>query len=188
MMGEYKQELPLPFYLAGAVPVIWAALLTAPLLPGNLMDIAAGLKDSMKHPLQFIWCEGSLKTIFLFLSAYVIGIGIYYATKRNYRKGEEHGSAKWGSPKELGKKYADHDYCSNKILTRNVRISFQVRKHRRNLNIVVIGGAGSGKTRFFGKPNVMSANCSMVILDPKGGARRSSLKRTGTSQLNHCLL
>ncbi|WP_050640283.1 MULTISPECIES: VirD4-like conjugal transfer protein, CD1115 family [Clostridia] len=174
MTEEYKQELPLPFYLAGAVPVIWAALLTAPLLPDNFMNIAAGLKESMKHPLQVVWCEGSLKTVFLFLLAYAMGIGIYYATKRNYRKGEEHGSAKWGSPKVLGKRYADHDFCSNKILTRNVRISFQVRKHRRNLNIVVIGGAGSGKTRFFGKPNVMSANCSMVILDPKGEILRDT--------------
>ncbi|TGX91959.1 type IV secretory system conjugative DNA transfer family protein, partial [Hominisplanchenecus murintestinalis] len=89
-------------------------------------------------------------------------------TRRNYRKGEEHGSAKWGNAGTLNKKYRDKDASENKLLTQSVCIGLDGKKHRRNLNILVVGGSGAGKTRFFCKPNVMQCNTSMVILDPKG--------------------
>jgi len=97
-----------------------------------------------------------------------MGIGVYFSTRRNYRKGEEHGSAKWGNAGMLNKKYQDKNASENKLLTQSVRIGLDGKKHRRNLNILVVGGSGAGKTRFFCKPNVMQCNTSMVILDPKG--------------------
>jgi len=119
---------------------------------------------------------GSAKTILCFFGAYVLGIGIYASTRRNYRKGVEHGSAKWGEAVTICKKYRDKKFMENKILTQNVRIGLDGKKHRRNLNILVCGGSGSGKTRFFGKPNVMNCNTSMVILDPKGEIARDTGK------------
>ena len=68
----------------------------------------------------------------------------------------------------LNKKYRDKDPSANKLLTQNVRIGLDGKKHRRNLNILVCGGSGAGKTRFFCKPNAMQCNTSFVILDPKG--------------------
>ncbi len=97
-----------------------------------------------------------------------MGIGIYFSTRRNYRRREEHGSAKWGNAGALNKKYRDKDPSANKLLTQNVRIGLDGKKHRRNLNILVCGGSGAGKTRFFCKPNAMQCNTSFVILDPKG--------------------
>jgi len=104
-----------------------------------------------------------------------LGVGVYVSTRRNYRKGEEHGSAKWGTASEISRKYADKkDVKQNVILTQNTRIGLDGRKHRRNLNIMVVGGSGAGKTRFYAKPNVMQANTSFVCLDPKGEILRDT--------------
>ena len=103
-----------------------------------------------------------------------MGIGVYLSTKRNYRKGEEHGSAKWGNASQLSKKYADKNKYENIILTQNTRIGLDGRKHRRNLNVLVCGGSGAGKTRFYAKPNIMQANTSFVVLDPKGEILRDT--------------
>lgn len=89
-------------------------------------------------------------------------------TKPNYRRREEHGSAKWGNIKEIRKKYMQEPPETNKILTQNVSIGYDAHAHRRNLNTLVIGGSGAGKTRFYAKPNLMQANTSFVVLDPKG--------------------
>ncbi|MBP3456989.1 MAG: type IV secretory system conjugative DNA transfer family protein [Bacilli bacterium] len=106
--------------------------------------------------------------IFLLL-AYGLAIGIYFSTRKNYRRNEEYGSAKWGDVKSICKKYKDFNTpTNNKILTQNFAIGLDGRKHRRNLNLLICGGSGAGKTRFFAKPNVMQCNTSMVILDPKG--------------------
>ena len=113
-------------------------------------------------------CKDTPRIVLIFLIAYGMGIGVYFSTRRNYRKGEEHGSAKWGNAGTLNKKYRDKDASENKLLTQSVRIGLDGKKHRRNLNILVVGGSGAGKTRFFCKPNVMQCNTSMVILDPKG--------------------
>lgn len=155
-------------------PVIWAALLVAPFLSEGLSGIVQGFTDGMNHPFAIQWCENSLKTILIFAVCYGLGVGIYYATRRNYRKGEEHGSAQWGSPKQVCKKYADKDVSKNIILTQNTRMGLDGRKHRRNLNILVVGGSGAGKTRFYAKPNVIQANTSFVVLDPKGEILRDT--------------
>ena len=126
------------------------------------------------EPWHIEWNEYSLRAVLFCLFAYVMGIGIWLSTRRNYRRGEEHGSAKWGDARVVNRKYRQRPDNMNKILTQNVRIGFDAHKHRRNLNVLVIGGSGAGKTRFYVKPNVMQANCSMVILDPKGEILRDT--------------
>ncbi len=116
----------------------------------------------------------SLKTVLVFLLAYALGLCVYLSSDRNYRKREEHGSAKWGKPSAVNKRYANPHRTENKILTQNVGIGLDGRKHRRNLNILCCGGSGSGKTRFFAKPNVLNANSSYVVLDPKGELLRDT--------------
>ena len=117
------------------------------------MEIIGGLSAAINQPFSITVCEDSVKTVLIFLLAYAMGIGIYLSTRRNYRRREEHGSAKWGNAGTLNKKYRDKDASQNKLLTQNVRIGLDGRKHRRNLNILVCGGSGAGKTRFFCKPN-----------------------------------
>ena len=154
--------------LCGIIPVVWLALLTAPYVGGGIVEIVSNLSVAIGDPFAITVCEDSVRTVLLFLLAYGMGIGIYFSTRRNYRKGEEHGSAKWGDAKVLNKKYRDKDQSANKLLTQNVRIGLDGKKHRRNLNILVCGGSGAGKTRFFCKPNAMQCNTSFVVLDPKG--------------------
>lgn len=181
MRNDNDQKTSIILSVCGIVPVVWFALLTAPYVSGGMVEIVNGLPVAMRHPFAIRMCEDSLKTVLLFLLAYAMGIGIYFSTRRNYRRREEHGSAKWGNTGTLNKKYRDKDPSANKLLTQNVRIGLDGRKHRRNLNILVCGGSGAGKTRFFCKPNAMQCNTSFVILDPKGGAKRSYLKRVGTA-------
>ena len=170
--GSLKQTL-IPAAL-GIIPAVWLALLVAPALGGGLPDILSNLTVVMNDPFHIEWCEDSLKTVLIFIAAYGMGIGIYFSTRRNYRKGVEHGSAKWGDAAAVNRKYRNKAFADNKILTQNVRIGLDGRKHRRNLNILICGGSGAGKTRFYAKPNVMQANTSMVILDPKGEITRDT--------------
>lgn len=156
------------------IPVIWLAALIAPYMDKGLIGALPYLSNAINHPFSFHWCKDTFKTIFIFLLIYVIGIGIYYSTRRNYRRQEEYGSAKWANPKTINKKYADKDMSQNKILSQNVYIGLNGKKHRRNLNTLVIGGSGAGKTRFYGKPNIMQCNTSYVILDPKGEILRDT--------------
>ena len=93
-----------------------------------------GLTVAINDPFSIMVCEDSLKTVLIFLLAYGMGIGIYLFTRRNYRKGEEHGSAKWGNAGTLNKKYRDKDASENKLLTQNVRIGLNGKKHRRRMS------------------------------------------------------
>lgn len=122
----------------------------------------------MNSPFSFELCQDTLKCILISESIYSFSYLAYYYNRKNYRRNEEYGSAKWANNKAVNKKYAEKDYYSNKILSQNVRIGLDGRRHRRNLNTLVIGGSGAGKTRFFGKPNLMQCNTSFVVLDPKG--------------------
>lgn len=162
------------FMWLGVIPVVWAALMVAPVLSEGLAGIVEGFTSGMRNPVKVTWCADSLKAICIFLVIYGMSLGVYYSTRRNYRKGEEHGSAKWGDPRQICRKYAEKDKSRNVILTQNVRIGLDGRKHRRNLNVLVVGGSGAGKTRFYAKPNVMQANTSYVVLDPKGEILRDT--------------
>ena len=159
----------------GLIPVVWAALLTAPAMSGGLIEILQNFTVALNNPFLITWCEDSFNAVLIFIAAYGMGIGIYFSTKRNTRPKEEHGSAKWGDVAVVNKKYADKRFSENKILTQNVRIGLDGHKHRRNLNVLVCGGSGAGKTRFYCKPNVMNCNnTSLVILDPKGEIARDT--------------
>ena len=158
----------------GVIPVVWAALMVAPFLFQGLAGIVTGFTTGINDPIKITWCADSMKAILIFLAIYGMSVGVYLSTRRNYRRGEEHGSAKWGDVRQLCKKYADKDKKQNIILTQNTRIGLDGRKHRRNLNVMVVGGSGAGKTRFFAKPNIMQANTSFVVLDPKGEILRDT--------------
>lgn len=156
-------------YIIGIIPVIWLALLVAPYLyGGGLSSILKGMTKALKEPFDIELCANSLKTVVIFLAMYGIGIIVYLSSKKNYRRREEHGSAKWGVARVINKKYKQLPDNNNKLLTQNVRIGLNGKKHRRNLNVLVCGGSGAGKTRFYCKPNLMQCNTSFVVLDPKG--------------------
>ena len=152
----------------GILPVVWLALLIAPSVKGGLPEILPKLMTVFNNPFHIELCEDSLKTVLVLLLCYGFGIGIYFSTRRNYRRREEHGSAKWGNARAVNKKYCQTPKSENKLMTQNVSIGLNAKKHRRNLNTLVCGGSGAGKTRFYCKPNLMQCNSSFVILDPKG--------------------
>ena len=156
------------------IPVIWIALLIAPFIHKGLFNAMDDISNAFDNPFSITWCSDSLRTVAIFLLIYLLGVGIYLSLLRNYRKKEEYGSAKWGNTKQVNKKYADPKYFENKLLSQNVRIGLDGKKHRRNLNTIIIGGSGAGKTRFYGKPNIMQCNTSFVTLDPKGEILRDT--------------
>lgn len=182
MKQDKLSRANLILYGCGMIPVIWLALLTAPYLHDGLPVFLQKAGDAFSNPLHIELCEDSVKTVLIFLLVYVLGICIYLSSDRNYRRREEHGSAKWGKPRSINKRFANRHALENKLLTQNVSIGMDGHKHRRNLNVLVCGGSGSGKTRFYAKPNIMNGNTSFVVLDPKGELLRDTgklLKDTG---------
>ena len=167
-MRQNEQLQNKVLYFLGIIPTIWLALIIAPNFNNGLMSIITGFTESMNNPLNISWCENSIKSILIFLLIYIMIIAVYESTKKNYRRGEEHGSAKWGSASELNKKYMQKPENMNKILTKNVKLGLKGKQHKRNLNVLVVGGSGAGKTFSYCKPNIMQANSSFVCLDPKG--------------------
>lgn len=155
-------------YCLGTIPVTWLALLIAPYMEGGLAGLIRNFGPAMENPFHVVLCADSGRVVAALLLCYALAIGVYLSTQRNYRRREEHGSAKWGWAAQVNRKYADAHSTENKILTQNVAIGLDGRKHRRNLNTLVCGGSGAGKTRFFAKPNLCQANSSYVVLDPKG--------------------
>ena len=138
-----KDKSNLVLYCFGGIVIIWLALLVAPYVSGGLIEIIEKLPEKMNTPFEIEFCKDSLKTIFIFLFAYILGIGVYVSTRKNYRRGEEYGSAIWGKASEVNKKYSQKPQTENKILTQNVKIGLNV------------------------KPNILQCNCSFVTLDPK---------------------
>lgn len=166
-----------PVWAAFTLVILWLAAIGASCYEEGmtLFDLLLPFSKALEHPFDIHWRPQTLKFMGIALVLYGMGIGLYYSTSENRRPGEEYGSAKWGSPKELNKRYRDpKPQNPNVILTQNVKISMDGYYHQRNLNILVVGGSGSGKTRAFCKPGVMSANCSYLITDPKGELLRST--------------
>ena len=161
-------------FIIGFIPVVWLSLKIAPYIDGGLLNALPYISEAMNSPFSIVWSKDSLRTMCLFIVVYVCGMGIYLSNKRNYRRQEEYGSARWANNRSVNKKYADKNFSQNKILSQNVRIGLDGKKHRRNLNTIVIGGSGAGKTRFYGKPNLMQCNTSFVCLDPKGELLRDT--------------
>ena len=157
------------------LPVVYFAMVTASVyIPGeNIFALLERISTMVRRPDLLRWTAYTPRFLLVFLLLYGGGVLLYYADHENRRPGEEYGSAKWGNARELNKQYADRD-GKNVILTKRVSIGLDGYKHRRNLNILVVGGSGSGKTRFFCKPGIMSVNCSYLIVDPKGEMLRST--------------
>lgn len=164
-------------WLAGLPVIWWAALLLADAIqPGrNLFELMEVLTEKLNHPFQLHYTEYTIKSVLVCTLLYAGGIGIFYSSQKNYRRGEEHGSARWGDARQICKKYSQKPYSQNILLTQNFRISLDTHKHRRCLNILVVGGSGAGKSRGFALPNIMQCCCSMVITDPKA----ELLRKTG---------
>ena len=127
-------------------------------------DILTHLTEALKHPFQIRWTEHSFASILACSGLYVMGICLYQSEQGRTRDGAEHGSAAWASPKQVNAMFAQKQ---NKILTRQVRLGLDTHKHRRSLNVLVIGGSGAAKTRSYVKPNILEANTNYVITDPK---------------------
>ena len=164
-------------WLAGLPLIWWAGILIADAIqPGrNLLDLMEVLTEKLNHPFQLHYTEYTIKSVLVCTLLYAAGIGIFYSSQKNYRRGEEHGSARWGDARQICKKYSQKPYSQNILLTQNFRISLDTHKHRRCLNILVVGGSGAGKSRGFALPNIMQCCCSMVITDPKA----ELLRKTG---------
>ena len=167
-MAEDTKKTTLILSICGIIPTIWIALLIAPSVDGGLAQIMKDFSSVMNNPFNITWCSNSLRVLLICLLIYGCGIALYISSKGNYRRGEEHGSAKWGNARAVNKKYYQSPNENNKLLTQNVSIGLNAKKHRRNLNTLVCGGSGAGKTRFYCKPNIMQCNTSFVVLDPKG--------------------
>ena len=168
MNRDKDRESTIILSLIGILPVVWLGIKIAPSVSGGLPEIFPSLMTIFDNPFSVDLCEDSLKTVLILLLCYGMGIGIYFSSLKNYRRREEHGSAKWGNAKTVNKKYKQNPPSENKLLTQNVCVGLNAKKHRRNLNTLVCGGSGAGKTRFYCKPNLMQCNTSFVILDPKG--------------------
>ena len=147
------------------LPTVWFALLLAPCLGGSLLDVFNRLTEHMQSPFSIAWCQNSLRSLLLCLAIYALGGIVYFGTRPNLRQGEEHGSAKWGSPKQVN---AQIEQKQSFPLTKHVRLGMDTHKHRRNLNILTLGGSGAGKTRSLALPGIMECNASFVVTDPKG--------------------
>lgn len=164
-----------PVWAAFTLPIVWFAVLMAGCYtPGmTIFDLVAQFTEVTKMPFALHWTPYTMKFISIFLLLYGGAILFYYTGQKNTRPGEEHGSASWGSVRELDKKYRDKDAGKNVILTQHLQMSMNGKLHRRNLLQIIVGGSGSGKTRFLAKPNLMLANASFIVTDPKGEMLRA---------------
>ena len=152
------------FYLIGIVPIVWLALLLAQSLGGGLLELLRNLTSALEQPTNIIWTDKSLPTILICLAAYGMAVLLYRTNRGRTRDGEEHGSAAWATPASVNAQFAQKDSIP---LTQHVRLGLDTHKHRRSLNVLVIGGSGATKTRSFVLPNILTANTNYVITDPK---------------------
>ena len=152
------------FYLIGIIPVVWLALLLAQSLGGGLPELLRNLTSALEQPTNIIWTDKSLPTILICLAAYGMAVLLYRTNQGRTRDGEEHGSAAWATPASVNAQFAQKESIP---LTQHVRLGLDTHKHRRSLNVLVIGGSGAAKTRSFVLPNILTANTNYVITDPK---------------------
>ena len=170
MQGVFSEVMPIRksndtlFYLIGIIPVVWLALLLAQSLGGGLPELLRNLTSALEQPTNIIWTDKSLPTILICLAAYGMAVLLYRTNQGRTRDGEEHGSAAWATPASVNAQFAQKDSIP---LTQHVRLGLNTHKHRRSLNVLVIGGSGAAKTRSFVLPNILTANTNYVITDPK---------------------
>lgn len=152
------------FYLLGTIPVAWLALLLAQSLGSGLPELLQNLTSALERPANIVWTDKSLPAILICLAAYGMAVLLYQTNQGRTRDGEEHGSAAWATPASVNAQFAQKDSIP---LTQHVRLGLDTHKHRRSLNVLVIGGSGAAKTRSFVLPNILTANTNYVITDPK---------------------
>lgn len=177
MNGQENTKNLIIIFASLSAIVAWLALIVAGgyrdgiKLPELLQYIAI----AVNQPLNIHFNEYSLKFVLIFLISYVLGVTAYFSQRENRRPREEHGSAKWGNIQSVARKYIDkkHRYL-NIILSQKLALSLNAKSHRRNLNVLVVGGSGAGKTRFYAKPNILQCNTSFIVADPKGELLRST--------------
>lgn len=175
-MKQHTFRESAPVWAAFLPIVLWlGALASTAYQEGmNLFSWMESFSQAMEHPLTLRWDTHTPAFLLGAMALYAGGIFFYYSTRQNRRPGEEQGSARWGSVRALDKKYRDRDPEKNAILSQNLRMSLDGKKHRRNLLQIVVGGSGSGKTRFLVKPNIFLANASYIVTDPKGEILRAA--------------
>ena len=170
MQGSFSEVKPIRksndtlFYLIGIIPVVWLALLLAQSLDGGLPELLRNLTSALEQPTNIVWTDKSLPTILICLAAYGMAVLLYRTNQGRTRDGEEHGSAAWATPASVNAQFAQKESIP---LTQHVRLGLDTHKHRRSLNVLVIGGSGAAKTRSFVLPNILTANTNYVITDPK---------------------
>lgn len=177
MNRQKNQRTMVILFAVLSVAVVWLALITAGCYEDGvkLFDLLGRLTAALNQPWKISINQYSIKFVLVFLFAYAMGVGMYFSQKENRRPGEEHGSAKWGSVHHIAKKYTDRKHrFNNLILSSALALSLNAKAHRRNLNVLVVGGSGAGKTRFYAKPNILQCNTSYIIADPKGEMLRAT--------------
>lgn len=160
-----------------SVVVLYFAVIAATVYEDSmpLADFMTAFSEAMNSPIAIKWQSHTPRFMLIALLAYAGAVAVYYSSRQNRRPGEEHGSACWGNLKEINRRYKDKDDSKNVILTKNLRMSMNGKLHMRNLLQIVVGGSGAGKTRFLVKPNVMVANASFIVTDPKGEIARATI-------------
>lgn len=161
-------------WILGAPLVVWGAIILAPAIESGEGSFLARAAAALADPAAVTFTTVTPKVVLAALALYILAIAVWWSARRNWRRREEHGSARWGSPGAIDRKYRQKPFADNLILTQHFLLGVDAVRHRRNLNVLVVGGSGAGKTRGYAKPNVMQANSSMVILDPKGEIVRAT--------------
>lgn len=153
--------------LLGAIFVSYMAIKLAPYMDGGLVYVVNNFSNAFVEPLRFKIFPNTVKTVSVSLLFYFLFILAQVSMRRNTRDGEEYGSEQWATKSEL-KQYQAKNQMDNKILSENIMYSINDRDHYKNTNICIVGGSGTGKTRYYAKPNIMQANANYIVLDPKG--------------------
>ena len=162
-------------WAACSIIVVWLGILASDCCGEGvkLTEFLSLFSEQLQHPFRLSLNGYTVRCVFAALCMYALAVGYYYTSKGNKRTGEEYGSAKWGDAAALNRKYRDK--TNNIILSQHISMGLDGKKHKRNLNVIVVGGSGAGKTRGYVLPNIMECNCSYIIADPKG----EILRKTG---------
>lgn len=169
-----KPVKPVVWVLLGIFSVYLAVAAASAYEEGSNIFVWMGrFSEVLKRPSLLRWTPYTVKCIIVVLLLCAFAVLLYRSDREKRRPGGEYGTAKWEAAETMNQKYADKD-GPNVILTQHVSIGMDGYKHQRNLNVLVVGGSGSGKTRYFCKPGLMDANCSYLVVDPKGEMLRST--------------
>ena len=171
---EENKTIKIIMLSVGLILVIWTSLLIAPHIKDGIFKVLINFSKIIENPFDIKICADTIKVVLTLSVIYLLVILYFTEKNKDYRRGEEYGSAKWGNKRDINKRYEQTPYENNKLLTKSVKIGLDGKLHRRNLNTIIVGGSGAGKTRFYAKPNIMQCNASMVILDPKGEILRDT--------------